>query len=174
MDYLYHRVPKNMSGTILYPLNILKKIKPDIYAEQAKKYDGREQLLEVEILPLKCLWNDVLHFTAVSPTELKTNLAKAGIEIDPISFYKIPASMIEGEGSIAFIYRRDVVLQPSFKEYEPFNPDRMSFYRQVPRKTIEYYKEKHTEGIRPLLFHLVPHILYKGNVETKGLEIVTA
>ena len=67
-------------------------------------------------------------------------MAKAGIEIDPISFYKIPASMIEGEGSIAFIYRRDVVLQPSFKEYEPFNHDRMSFYRQVPRKTIEYYK----------------------------------
>ena len=49
----------------------------------------------------------------------------------------------------------------------------MEVYRMVPQETIEYYKQKKAEGLRPLLFHLVPHILYKGSIDTKGLEIVT-
>ena len=61
---------------------------------------------------------------------------------------------------------------PKFKEYEPFDPAQMDIYRSVPDATIEYYKQKKAEGVRPLLFHLVPHILYKGSIETKGLEIV--
>jgi len=173
MDYLYHRVPKNMSGTVLYPLNVLKQTHPEIYATHVKKYDDRQHLLTAEVLPLHCLWNDVLHFTAVSPHELKTNLAKAGVEIDPISWYKIPVSMIEGDKSIAFIYRRDQSIIPNFKEYETFDLKRMNVYRQVPEETIEYYKQKKAEGMRPLLFHLVPHILYKGSIDINGFEIIT-
>lgn len=173
MEYLYHRVPKNMSGTVLYPLNVLKETHPEIYNDQVKKYEGREKLLTTEVPPLNCLWNDVLHFTAVSPQELKNNLAKADIHIDPISWFKIPISMIEGEKSIAFTYRRDQDLVPNFKEYEPFDPKRIEIYRVVPEETIEYYKQKKDDGNRPLLFHLVPHVLFKGNIDTKGLEIVT-
>lgn len=173
MNYLYHRVPKNMSGTILYPLNILKETNPEIYNDQVKKYEGRERLLITEVPPLNCLWNDVLHFTAVAPEELKANLAKAEIHYDPISWYKIPINLIEGEKSIAFTYRRDEDVIPNFKEYENFDPERMEIYRKVPVETIEYYKQKKAEGVRPLLFHLVPHVLYKGNIETRGLEIVT-
>ena len=36
MEYLYHRVPKNMNGTMLYPLNVLKNLQPEIYAEHVK------------------------------------------------------------------------------------------------------------------------------------------
>ena len=161
-----------MSGTILYPLNKLKSIYPNIYQEEIKKYEGREKLLEAPIPPLKCLWNDVLHFTAVSPEELKANLSKADIHHPPTSFFKIPIFLIEGENSIAFTYRRDKSLIPIFKEYEKFDPNRMGVYRNVPEETIEYYKQKKSEGVRPLLYHLVPHILYKGDIETKDLEIV--
>ena len=37
MNYLYHRVPKKISGTILHPLNSLKNIYPEIYTEEIKK-----------------------------------------------------------------------------------------------------------------------------------------
>lgn len=162
-----------MDGTILYPLNSLKKSHPEIHAEHVKKYEGREQLLTVEIEPLKCLWNDVLHFTAVSPQELKTNLAGAGIELSPRDWYKIPVSMIQGDKSIAFIYRRDQGVIPNFKEYETFDPKKIEIYRTVPEDTIEYYREQNAMGKRPLLFHLVPHILYKGSIDTKDLEIIS-
>lgn len=171
-EYLYHRVPKNMAGTILYPLNILKQTHPDIYSEQVKKYEGRERLLTTEIPPLHCLWNDVLHFTAVSPSTLKANLAKADIELASVGWFKVPVSLIQGENSITFTYRRDEDVVPNFKEYQPFDPNKMETYRTVPEATIEYYKQKKAEGVRPLLFHLVPHILYKGPIETKELEII--
>jgi len=162
-----------MVGTILYPLNQLKDLYQDIYEDQVKKYDGREKLLTTEIPPLKCLWNDVLHFTAVSPQELKDNLAKADIQLDPISWFKIPVSTIVGGESVAFTYRRDQDVVPNFKEYEIFDPKKMETYKVVPKETIEYYKQKKVEGVRPLLFHLVPHVLYKGNIDTDGLEIIT-
>ncbi len=173
MEYLYHQVPKNMSGTILYPLNILKEKLPEIYNGQVKKYAGREILLKTEVPILNCLWNDVLHFTAVSPNELKANLLLAGIEPYQTSFFKIPISIIEGDKSIAFTYNRDLNLTSYFKEYEPFDPKRMGVYRTVPIKTIEYYKQKKAEGVKPLLHHLVPHVLYKGSIDVSNLEIVS-
>jgi hypothetical protein len=172
MDYLYHRVPKNMVGTTLYPLNVLKETHPEIYNEHVKKYEGRERLLTTEVPPLHCLWNDVLHFTAIAPSTLKANLAKADIELPSVAWFKVPVSLIQGENSVAFTYRRDEDLIPKFKEYEPFDPARMEIYRSVPEETIEYYKQKKAEGVRPLLFHLVPHILYKGSIGTKELEVV--
>ena len=174
MDYLYHRVPKIMSGSILYPLNMLKEIYPEIYNEQVKKYEGREKLLTTEVSPLDCLWNDVLHLTAVAPEDLKKNLAMADLHYDPIPWFKVPVEMIQGDKSIAFTYRRDQSVIPNFKEYEVFDPMRMSIYRTVPQETIDYYKQKKAENTRPLLFHLVPHILYKGTVNTTGLEMVVA
>lgn len=171
MQYLYHRVSKNMIGTVLYPLNKLKYIYPEIYDQEIKKYEGREKLLVAKVPPLDCFWNDVLHLTAVTPEQLRFNLAKAGIDNTPTKFFKIPVSMIEGQNSIAFIYRRDIGLIPDFKQYEVFNPDRMDVYREVPNETIEYYKQKKSEGVKPLLYHLVPHILYKGDIDIKNLEI---
>jgi len=122
--------------------------------------------------PLNCLWNDVIHMTAVSPYELKANLAQARLEYPPQAWFKIPVSKIEGDKSIAFIYRRDIGLIPQFKQYEPFDPSRMEIYRAVPPETIEYYKQKKAEGVTPLNFHLVPHILYKGEIDTADCEVV--
>lgn len=173
MEYLYHRVPKNMFGTTLYPLNILKETHPEVYVEHAKKYEGREQLLTAIVPPLNCLWNDVLHFTAVAPHELKANLAKAGITVPSTAWYKVPVTLIDGQNSIAFIYRRDLGLMPNLKEYESFDVSKMDIYRKVPDETIEYYREENVRGKRPLLFHLVPHILFKGTVDTTGLKVVT-
>ncbi len=163
-----------MAGTTLYPLNVLKETRPEVYNEHVKKYEGRERLLTTEIPPLHCLWNDVLHFTAVAPSTLKANLAKADIELPSVGWFKVPVSLIQEENSIAFTYRRDEDLIPKFKEYEPFDPARIETYRIVPQETIEYYKQKKAEGVRPLLFHLVPHILYKGSLDTKDLEIVSS
>ncbi len=67
MIYLYHSVPKNLQGNILYPLNTLKEKHPEIYEQQVSKYVGREHMTQQRIPILDCLWNDVLHFSAVNP-----------------------------------------------------------------------------------------------------------
>jgi hypothetical protein len=142
MEYLYHRVPPNLTGTILYPLNKLREIYPEIYTEQVKKYIGREELLTRKIPSLHCLWNDVLHLTAVSPEELKLNLAKAGIEYKPMSWFKIPVHTIEGNNSTVFKQTKNKGESSHTQEYETFNIAKMSIYRTVPLETIEYYMQK--------------------------------
>ncbi len=174
-NFVYHRVVENMSGKILYPLNQLKETHPEIYLQHLKKYTGREQILEVKIPTLNCLWNDVIHFTAVSPYELLDNLKKGGMKDDSIvwsKWYKIPISLLNPENTTVCLYRRDVGLIPSSKDFSNFDPEKMETYRQVPKETIEYYKEQFSNGKRPLMFHLVPHILYKGTIDTTDLEII--
>src|ERR1700733_16337244 len=79
MAYLYHVVPPNMTGTTLYPLNMLKDIHPEIFQVQAKKYEGRKRDDMAERIPsFDCLWNDVLFLTAAHPTEVKQALREAG------------------------------------------------------------------------------------------------
>lgn len=161
-----------MCGSVLYPLNELREIYPDVYAAHVKKYDGREVMLTRKIPPLNCLWNDVLHFTAVTPGELKANLAKADIALGSDPWFKVPISSIDAGKVVVFPYKLDQNTRPNFELYEVFDLSRMSDYRQVPQETIEYYKQKKAEGALPLLFYSLPHVLYKGVVETEGLEVV--
>jgi glycosyltransferase involved in cell wall biosynthesis len=46
--FLYHKRKADMQGDILYPLNTLKEIHPEISTEIVKKYDGREWLLNTK------------------------------------------------------------------------------------------------------------------------------
>lgn len=174
-NFVYHRVVENMQGKILYPLNQLKEIHPEIYTEHVKKYAGREQVLEAKIPTLDCLWNDVIHFTAVSPQDLYENLKKGGMKDSSIvwsKWYKVPVSLLDPQKTTICLYRRDISLIPFTKDFSNFDPEKMETYRRVPNETIEYYKEQFSVGKRPLMFHLVPHILYKGTIDTEGLEII--
>jgi hypothetical protein len=174
MQYLYHSVPENMSGTVLYPLNGLKETLPEIYSEEIKKYTGRENLLKRIVPSLKCLWNDVLHLTAVSPEDLKSALENAGFKPKTASWFKIPISLVAGNNSTVFTYGKNrAPEEPDLFIYETFDSERMPFYGTIPEETLEYYRQEKAEGNTPLSFEFVPHILYKGSIETTGLEIVT-
>lgn len=155
-----------MTGRLLYPLNTLKQIHPEIYHQEVKKYQGRERLLLERIPPLDCLWNDVLHLTAVEPRELKDKLAKAGLPLSSRAWCKIPISRVMGKDSVAFTYQQKI------KTYEPFDPTRMNIYKNIPEEAVQYYRQMKSEGKKPLLFHLVPHILYRGSIDTTDLEMV--
>jgi hypothetical protein len=169
--HLYHWVPKNMQGTTLYPLNQLKITMPEVYAEHVKKYVGREKLLERKIPILNCFWNDVLHFTAVHPDKVNAALNEAGIETKSWACYKIPTDKILGENAVAFLYTKPFSAEDK-AVYEVFSPDHMDQYAQIPPETIDYYKECKAAGKKPLVYHLVPHVLYKGSISTEYLEVI--
>ncbi len=174
--FVYHRVVENMRGTILYPLNQLKTIFPDVYAEHVKKYEGREHVLETRIpAPLDCLWNDALHFTAVHPMVLFRNLESAGFDAKELAWkrwFKIPITFFDPAHTIVCLYRRDIRIVPDARDFQPYISGKIGEYATVPPDTIEYYKEQFKLGKRPLFFHHVPHILFKGTIETRGLETV--
>ncbi len=175
-QFVYHRKVEEFKGSILYPLNQLKEIFPEIYNAHVQKYTGREHVLETKIpAPLDCLWNDVLHFTAVHPETLYMNLKNAGFTPEEFihkQWFKVPISLFDFEKLAVCLYRRDVRLVPDARDFHPFAPEKMQEYATMPPETIKYYKEQKALEKRPLFFHHVPHVLYKGTVDTTGLEIV--
>ena len=166
--------PENMKGSILYPLNQLKDIYPSSYKEHVKKYDNRRYLLNEKVPFLNCLWNDVLHLTAVDPFKLKETLEEIGFKPPTRKWFKIDPRKLVKEDIIVFLFGRATKSQPTRKDYESFNISKLNKYGHIGEKTIRYYKSCLKKNQRPLLFHYIPHILYKGNIKTSKLEVITA
>jgi hypothetical protein len=51
----------------------------ELYKKNVLKYEGREELLNVQVPILNCRWNDVIHFSAI---DLNLN-AKEILRINP-------------------------------------------------------------------------------------------
>ncbi len=171
--YLYHKIPKNFSGNILYPLNQLKNIYPEIYEQQFAKYKGREFITEAKIPILDCLWNDVLHFSPVHPEEVFKELKKYDEKDWKPKYYKIPADLLEKENTVVYLFNGDGKgVKSDLDSFKEYNPDDVCNYTELPQETKDYYKEAYESGKAPLLYHKVPHILYKGTIIIDDLEVI--
>lgn len=173
MAYLYHLIPDNMEGDTLYPLNALKEIYPDIYAEQAKKYEGREGIMDQIIPILGCKWNDVLHLSAVNPKDVIEALTKLGRPPIPSRALQIEPAALDPEHTVVYLYRHKThetrSAPDNWKRYDPADVAR---YNTLPEETIAHYEEAYTNKSWPFLYHRVPHFLYKGTLNIKEHTII--
>jgi len=169
--FLYHRVPDNMQGTKLYPLSALKDIYPMIYKEEVKKYEGRERVLALRIPGFDCLWNDVLHLTAVHPNTIKQIFDEHGQDFS-LRVFEIDPGVLDPKNTLVFL---DRAANPSIRDQDfvGFNQAEISKYAVLSEETKQYYKACFAQGQQPLLYSGVAHILYKGQIETKGLRVVS-
>ncbi len=175
MNYLYHRVPENMQGSVLYPLNILKEKYPEIYQKQVGKYVGREELTKRIIPILNCLWNDVLHFSPVHPVEIKKALVEAGWSSDfSMQCYLIDPKMLDPKDTVIYFSSPDnKINDPNPDNFMPYNPEDVKSFSIMSEKNKQYYKEVISQGGHPLLYPWVTHILYKGSIDIADLSIVS-
>jgi hypothetical protein len=174
MNYLYHRVPDNMEGGTLFPLNMLKEKYPELYAKQMSKYEGREHVTKQFIPGLECLWNDVLHLSAVHPQDIKQSLIEAGMPDYEMRYYQIDPLLLEPEKTTVYLYahkvKEDNMKPENFAEYVP---SEINKYSVLSQETQDYYKEMYGNHQRPLLFVRIPHILYKGTIDVSLAPIIT-
>lgn len=175
MNYLYHSVPKHLQGSVLYPLNDLKERLPDVYEKEAGKYAGRGHIMQQRIPRLDCLWNDVLHFTAVHPRDVQRALAEAGRpEPWTQACYQVDPRLLDAAKAVVYLnsgpWKGSVAVASDFL---PFDLEKLAEYAALPQTTREYYGRAYAEGKAPLLYVGVPHILYKGSLDIGGLPIVT-
>ena len=160
MKYLYHRVPNHIVGKELVPLNKLKEISQKAYEREIKKYIGREILLKKKIPKLNCLWNDVIHITAIHPSKIKRALKDAGFkEFASSKWFKINPKLLDPKINLP-------------KYYVPFRTKDLDKYNHYNKNSIKYFKDKFKAGEKPLLFYFAPHILYKGKLKIKDLELI--
>lgn len=161
-----------MKGSVLYPLNALKDIYPDVYSERIKKYEWRKFMMEQRIPFLDCLWNDVLHMAAVNPLDIKKVLKEHGMGERIGSFYKIDPHLLEKDKTIVYLSLGSGREKMTEKDFAVYDPDGLEEYSFLPEETKQYYKEKLDNNENPLMYHKIPHILYKGTLDTRNLGIV--
>ena len=142
----------------------MKRLYPNLYREYIQKYKDhtqRENLLTRKIPKLECLWNDVVHFLPLHPYEIYKVSLEIGINLHTNKlFYKVPISALKGQCMAIYKYSKHNWGGPN------------SELKQLNICTKEYYREEYEKGRRFGMFHLIPHVLVKGKVEVKNIEII--
>lgn len=166
MSFIYHGCPESMIGTVLYPLNELQALYPDIYQREMAKYADhptREALPSTVLGLLDCLWNDVLHCAPIHPHRLYEKWVAHRIgSIPERYFYRIPIERV-AHLPVGFMRGRAVewLQMASYEEIAT-----------VPAETEAWYRKLASEGRFGAHFAGVPHVLVKGSIDIEGLEIV--
>ncbi len=174
MPSIYHIVPKNLVGTQLIPLNKMKVSNPELYTILASKYQGREKLLERQIPKINCFWNDVLHFSAVCPDVIFTRFEQLGFgDFKGISWFEVPTDVVQKFPTV--IYRAPLLPRENFKltddDIEIFDSNRWQEPLTLSEAAEEYFLKCQMDGKTPLPFQFTPHILVRGELETRGFKI---
>jgi hypothetical protein len=174
--YLYHWVPADLEGHILYPLNQLKSIYPSLYVTKAAKYQNRQAVMQARLPLLDCLWNDVLHFSPVHPSKVQEALAEAGFGHKPRRYYEVDplAKGFNATNAIIFLHQRlnPEKFQLEEADFRAFHAGELSSLEEFPAATLAYYREMFEQGRRPLVYLYVPHILYRGALDIRDVKVI--
>ena len=173
-ERVYHVVPTAMAGDLLYPLNRLRALHADLAEAATRKYEGREALMRVRLPLLDCLWNDVIHLTPLHPSKTRRALEAAGFPVREIEFFSIPPTVLNGGAAVWFENSR--VKGPDYRldkeEFSIFDQRRYRELAAIPEVQHKYLEQAKRSGERPLFWARVPHVLYRGEIDVRGLKVV--
>jgi hypothetical protein len=176
---LYHLMPEPMIGDRLYPLNTLKHLAPEAFEKHRKKYDGRESLLDRQIPPLHCRWNDVLHLSPVHPALIREAKRKLGL-FWPAKGRQVGVVCPEQLGMTSentviwpFNDTRKVALHTTAEPFLPYDPVLLDDLSEVPDRTIRYLEEAAQTDAPTFLFVGIPHILFRGTIRREDITVIT-
>ncbi len=190
MRVVYHGVPRDIRGDVIYPLNRLAEIDPRLYELQRAKYAGREATLDFRVPGIDVLFNDTVHCAAIHPYQLYAQASELGFDPPrrpqpPVLitglFYEIPLDRIVRHPVVWYSARtiwisaapnEDVPLEAPAEEFEPFDADRYRPLETPPPARLDYLRRVKERGERPLLFVHIPHVLIAGPIDVSGLKVV--
>jgi hypothetical protein len=192
MSVVYHVVPRDMVGDVLYPLTQLATIAPDAYEAQRAKYAGREAVLDCRIPGTDLLFNDTVHCGPLHPHHLFRARQAVGLPVAPRPqppaimtglAYEIPLERILVHRVFWYSWKTlwvngapgaDVPLEPPSEEFEPFDAGRYRPLEAVTPAHDEYLRGIVQSGApRALMFVHIPHVLVAGPIDVRGLRTVT-
>jgi hypothetical protein len=165
MNYIYHVIPKNLKGNILHPLNKLKKLDIDTFNQAIKKYEGREHLLSRKVPLLNVLWNDVVFFSSINPNIIVNSLNQIGFNYPQFTYIKVPVDDLNKSKSV--LYHYSIINKPkddNINDYSMLNDVNYKELTQIPKQTLEYFKDCYKKGLNPKLFVGIPHVLLADSI----------
>lgn len=178
MTFVYHLVPKNITGDVLYPLNMLKTYHPEIYENRVQKYQGREQVIERRIPILNCLWNDVVFFTNVHPEAIRDGFVAISKQWKPQKWYAINPPTYGFNAQNTVLYYPDMSREKgdftlSLERFASFDAGKLETIYELPSATLAYYREAAERGDPIFAWHGLPHVLHHGSVALANVDLIT-
>lgn len=172
MYYIYHGVPDEMIGSILFPLNQMKQTLPEIYAKNLVKYQYRRGVMDRKVQLLNCLWNDVIQFLPLHPSrvfELQKNIGLIS-KVPDYSFFEINLSLLDPNKTVVYFKTSQGEENVEVKWIKDVNFDDL---QNVPKQTEDYYKSLAKTNELPFNYQYIPHILYMGTLDISGSKIIS-
>jgi hypothetical protein len=176
MSYIYHLCPEPFEGTSLMPLNSMSK-ESDLYKSHAKKYEGREHLMDEYIPKLNCKWNDVVQFSALDPQIIVNELVKhqENLKLIRLNYFKVHVKNIVAKYDTVVLDRKFFRDKGDFRidesEVQYLNEENYQELTKVPSETINYWKRVKDDGGKFLWFPFIAHIMVKGLIDTTDFEL---
>ena len=172
MMNLYHFVPDDMHGTILYPLNQMRDKLPELFDKQAAKYAGREDVQDT-VIPGLGTWNDVIHLSPIDPKKVIAALRECGAPADfTWKAFQIDVSTLDPAKLVIMTTLKDG--DKYVKEFLPFTEENYQQNCELPEITKQHYRDSVAKGEQPLTYAGAPHVLYKGTIDTSNVKIIEA
>jgi hypothetical protein len=170
-------IPEPFIGNELIPLNQMDR-EGNLYKKNARKYVGRERLMD-EIIPrLNCKWNDVVQFSSLNPQKIvdELKILDPNFKLFRMKFFKISVKEIEGKYSGVIFDRSGSSKKGDYKINESDVTELNSInYRElfeVPELTREFWKKAIEEKGKLLWFPYIPHILINARIDISNFEIL--
>ena len=168
--YLYHIKPKEIEGKYLMPFSSLNQ---ELQAKNNEKYTNRQNILDQHIPFLDVYWRDIIHLSPVDLSIIKQYILE-NFSIDlQFEYYKIPMSSLNKDNAIIYLNNNTIhnsVQSETFEGYAVFQD--LEKYKEIPDVTKEYYKSCYEQNTKPLLFYGIPHVFYRGKIDTTNLELM--
>lgn len=174
-QFVYHLVPKPLYGNVLYPLNRLKEIAPELAERFAQKYVGREHVMERRIPPLDGLLSDVLMFCPVHPRSIMDAFREEGFDLKAREWFQVPTNLLEPERTAVYYSRIRKFGDHTWDNdaFAMFAEVKFEEISQLPDALLQHIKIAKADARRPFMFVGVPHVLYKGELSLDGVEVIS-
>ena len=142
----------------------------------ARKYAGREVLLELRIPVLDVLWNDALHLSSFHPSQLAAAWRSAGLP--PVvwdeEFFEIPLDRVPAERAVVF--EAGVLAADSLAAADvvPFDAAAFRNPDEPPPAYHEFLRQRRESGRPARPFAYLPHVLVAAPIDVAAVRLVRA
>lgn len=164
---LFHVLPSRTHGPYLLPLNQLRDIYPELYAQHSAKYRGREQEMGRPVPPLHCTWADVVFFAPLHPAPIFDALRRSRHPVGNLEPATLDASALDPDRCVIRLMRHGSAGHyPDPADADDYLPLTTATLRAVSRVTVEAITrlERLSPGDPWLPWVDVPHVLHRGPV----------
>ena len=179
---LYHLCAPDFRGDVLYPLNGLRSVYPDLYERERVKYEGREGVLRYVVPGLNVTWTETVNLSAMHPKRLVAERRRLGVPFSNLltrRVLEIPLERVSGHPAVVYASSAHWInssphdptapAEPPIGDFSPFDAATHGELTTVPPLHTEYLLRQLSRGERALAFVFIPHVLVASAVDVSRL-----